>query len=234
MENFAMLLKNYRKPGCEESKVAIIDDGVDAAHGSLSRNIADGKSFSKGHGGLYSSYYKSTRGHGTIMATLIRKVCPDARLYVAKLDEKRTDNGLEITADSAVEAIRWAISRKVHIISMSWTINETTRNKDAINELKSAIYDAEKLGILLFCSVSDQGVKKDVAFPASLNNVVFRIGAATVYGDTWKWVGTDEADVDFILPGTRLRVDTRDPVAKSVKPCSKARWRQRSRQALPP
>ncbi|KAJ3578865.1 hypothetical protein NPX13_g1700 [Xylaria arbuscula] len=103
MENFAMLLKNYRKPGCEESKVAIIDDGVDAAHGSLSRNIADGKSISKGHGGLYSSYYKSTRGHGTIMATLIRKVCPDARLYVAKLNEKRTDNGLEITADSAVE-----------------------------------------------------------------------------------------------------------------------------------
>jgi len=118
------------------------------------------------------------------------------------------------------QAIEWAKSMKVQIISMSWTINETPRNKEAIGLLKGAIYDAEKAGILLFCSVSDQGVKKNMAYPASLSNVVFRIGAATAYGDTWKWVGTDEADVDFILPGTRLRVDTRDPVVKNVKPCS--------------
>jgi len=100
-----MVLRNYKKANLIHPKVAIIDDGVDAAHGSLSCNIADGKSFCKGPRGLYSSYYKSTRGHGTIMATLIRKICPQAGLYVAKLDEKRTDNGLEITPDSARQVL---------------------------------------------------------------------------------------------------------------------------------
>ncbi|KID82426.1 Peptidase S8/S53, subtilisin/kexin/sedolisin [Metarhizium guizhouense ARSEF 977] len=66
------------------------------------------------------------------------------------------------------QAIKWAISKEVHVISMSWTIHETPRNKDIMNELKSTIYDAEKAGILLFCSVSDQGAKKGVAYPVSL------------------------------------------------------------------
>jgi hypothetical protein len=108
MENFAIFIKNYEDPAGSrvdppEIKVALIDDGVDAAHGSLSSVIEDGESFSKRSNGLYSSYYKSSRGHGTIMATLIRKVCPGVKLYVAKLNEERTNNGFEITAASAVE-----------------------------------------------------------------------------------------------------------------------------------
>jgi hypothetical protein len=106
MEKFAVFVRNYEDPWQPdlkppEIKVALIDDGVDTAHASLSCIIADGKSFSQKSNGQYNSYYKSSRGHGTIMATLIRKICPGVKLYVARLNEERTNNGFEITAASA-------------------------------------------------------------------------------------------------------------------------------------
>ena len=108
MENFANFIRNYEdelqpKIDPPEIKVALIDDGVDAAHNSLSSVIADGMSFSKRPNGLYTSYYKSSGGHGTVMASLIRKVCPKVKLYIAKLNEERTNNGFEFTTASAVQ-----------------------------------------------------------------------------------------------------------------------------------
>ena len=105
MERFAIFIKNYDDPSerLPEIKVALIDDGVDATHGSLSRCIADGVTYLRRTERLYSPYYKSTRGHGTVMATLIRKICPGAKILVARLDEERTNNGHEITAASATK-----------------------------------------------------------------------------------------------------------------------------------
>ena len=102
---------------------------------------------------------------------------------------------------------------------MSWTINQTDRNKDDIERLTAAIKVAVSRRILLFCSVSDQGVKSDGLFPANCDRGnIFQIGAATVSGKTWDWVGAN--DVDFIFPGTGLRVDTRNPQERSLKPIS--------------
>ena len=87
-------------------KVALIDDGVDVTYKELSRIIADGETFCEpsGASGLYSSYYQSSGGHGTMMASLIRRVCPNVRLYVAKLDEEKTDVGeWSFTIKSAAE-----------------------------------------------------------------------------------------------------------------------------------
>jgi subtilisin family serine protease len=102
---------------------------------------------------------------------------------------------------------------------MSWTINSTERNKSAIAELTNQINAAATAKILLFCSVSDQGVRNEGTFPADCNRgTTFRIGAATPSGSAWEWIGVN--DVDYILPGTGLRVDTRGPSAKGVKPVS--------------
>jgi hypothetical protein len=115
--------------------------------------------------------------------------------------------------------VKWAIKKKVQVISMSWTINATERNKGDIENLTTAINEATEGNILLFCSVSDQGVKTEGAYPANCNrSKTFRIGAATTSGNTWEWVGVN--DVNYIFPGTGLRVDTRDPLSKSLKPCS--------------
>ena len=90
MDGFATFILNYPKEPQERIKVALIDDGVDTAFRDLSRNIASGVSYYRRTNGLYSSYYQSSGGHGTVMASLIRRICPHVRIYVAKLDEKLT------------------------------------------------------------------------------------------------------------------------------------------------
>lgn len=90
MESFGNFIVNYPVTPQEKIKVALIDDGVDPAFNDLGSNISEGLSLDKRATGLCSGYYQSSGGHGTIMACLIRLVCPKVQLYVVKLDEKLT------------------------------------------------------------------------------------------------------------------------------------------------
>ncbi|KIW67032.1 hypothetical protein, variant [Phialophora macrospora] len=86
-------------------KVALIDDGVDASHDSLHSFIKMGLTYCTAHSGdrqISSSFYASTTGHGTFMATLIRLVCPYVDLYVAKLDDHKRSVNSGFTAESAI------------------------------------------------------------------------------------------------------------------------------------
>jgi hypothetical protein len=81
MEKYADFVTNYspetfEPPPVPHIKVALIDGGVDELYSSLDDSIADGESFCARSGDDYHSYYKSSGGHGTIMAVLIRKLCP--------------------------------------------------------------------------------------------------------------------------------------------------------------
>ncbi|KAH6983625.1 peptidase S8/S53 domain-containing protein, partial [Ilyonectria sp. MPI-CAGE-AT-0026] len=231
MEKSADFVRGYREDMEEEEddpekhpprvKVALIDDGVDGLNADLSRIIAAGQTFSKrekhqynSHFKHYNSYFKSTRGHGTIMAMLIRKICPNVRLYVAKLNEEKTGrNSFSITAESAVKAIWWAIEHEVHIISMSWTISQPS-DAGTIQNLVKAINEAVERGILIFCSVSNQGPHDGGMYPASCNRSnSFLIGTATISGQAWRWNGANE--VDYILPGTDLEVRIGDELFDS-------------------
>ncbi|RSL53148.1 hypothetical protein CEP54_010537 [Fusarium duplospermum] len=219
MERFADFIRAYRAD-IEDSesppriKVALIDDGVDGLNGELSSVIAAGQTFSERTNHDYNPYFKSTRGHGTIMAMLIRKICPNLQLYVAKLNEQRTGrNTMSITAESAVKAVNWAVDNKVQLISMSWTISQTA-NPAAIQDLVTAINCAVQNGILIFCSVSDQGPRDTGQYPARCNrDNSFLIGTATISGQAWRWNGTN--DVDYILPGTDLDVQIHDDLFDS-------------------
>ena len=49
------------------------------------------------------------------MATLIRRVCPNVQLYVAKLDEQQTDVGkLSFTVKSAAEVCSKLLTTNSH------------------------------------------------------------------------------------------------------------------------
>ena len=88
----------------EPIRVALIDDGIDGADQILYENIADGVSFCHRDEGLSNTYYVASGGHGTLMATFIRRMCPWVKLYVAKLDEGFAPDGRkQITADSAAK-----------------------------------------------------------------------------------------------------------------------------------
>ena len=90
----------------EEVRVALIDDGIDGADQILHKNIDCGVSFCGRRGDLSNTFYVASGGHGTLMATLIRRICPEVKLYVAKLDEYAgPSGGKQITADSAANVI---------------------------------------------------------------------------------------------------------------------------------
>ncbi len=116
MEEFSGVLNEAPQPTKEEMSahpalkpivVALIDDGVDTTNPSLQKRKYKGKSFDFYDGGRRSqSYWVSKIGHGTIMAKLIRTICPTAEIYVIKLGTgvaTKDPNKLTIDVDSAIK-----------------------------------------------------------------------------------------------------------------------------------
>ena len=75
----------------EDVKVALIDDGVQFGHDSLQDKVKDGWSFDSGYDsvelpGARRPFYESTTGHGTLMANMICRVCPNAKIFACRLN----------------------------------------------------------------------------------------------------------------------------------------------------
>ena len=88
----------------EPVTLALIDDGFDINEQSVIANIIGGKSFCQREKTLSESYYVTSQGHGTVMASLICRVCPTAQIYVVKLDEYLNEKSeRQITAKSAAK-----------------------------------------------------------------------------------------------------------------------------------
>ncbi|KAI0146018.1 hypothetical protein F4776DRAFT_609046 [Hypoxylon sp. NC0597] len=194
--------------------VAIIDDGVDINDQTIQSRVIGGRSFCHRdeEQNLNQPYYVSGGGHGTAMAGLICKVCPNVRLYILRLDEYFIEPGKrQITAKSAAKAVIAAVEKKVDIISMSWTIEKTDRNVADIEQLEEAIGLAARRNILMFCAATDQGAYKDRTYPAATTTTknIFKIGAAEASGTALKWVG-DQSLVDFIFPGHKVPMKRHD------------------------
>ncbi len=108
MDDFADFIQNVEPPSkaIEPITIALIDDGVDISEQSLQAKIIGGRSFCQRDNSqnLTKPYYVRSGGHGTIMASLICRVCPSAHLYVVKLDEHMSENTKrQITAKSAAK-----------------------------------------------------------------------------------------------------------------------------------
>ena len=107
------------------------------------------------------------------------------------------------------QAVYWAITNRVHIISMSWSIEGAEEQRD-IQEFKKAIEDARRANITVFCAFSDQGYNSsEKTFPGAWRSECITIGAATAMGDASTLV--DKNRVDFLFPGEQIVIDSRDP-----------------------
>ncbi|TAQ85279.1 hypothetical protein B7494_g6397 [Chlorociboria aeruginascens] len=117
---------------------------------------------------LYGQYHISdgtSFSHGTAMAEIMHGVCPSA--------------------------IQWAVDKDVHIISMSWTINDAFPAD--ITALTTALENANKKNIIMFCAARDEG-KEEAGrrvYPYSAApDVIIRIGATDYEPDcregSWK------------------------------------------------
>ncbi|KAF9636707.1 hypothetical protein BFW01_g7603 [Lasiodiplodia theobromae] len=184
--------------------VALIDDGYDISEPGLNSKIVGGRSFCRHNSrNNHASYFVTRGGHGTVMANQICRVCPNAELFMLRLDEYAGVQGKrQITAESAAQAVRAAIALGVDIISMSWTLEATPQNKDHITHLTTALTDAAKANILLFCAAPDQGADTTRTYPAAASAPCIRIGAAEASGEAYEWLGA--APVDFLFPGANV------------------------------
>lgn len=102
----------------KEVRVALIDDGADLMYKPIS-NILEkkGRSFDMAYddpdrSGAPRPFHGSTTGHGTCMAYMIGRVCPNVKIFVIKLDVVRDGPKAGFTAKSAAD---------VSSPSCSWT-----------------------------------------------------------------------------------------------------------------
>lgn len=108
IDNFVNFVVNLVEDGelsPKPVKVALIDDGVDGSHWMFGKNIKDGISFctSSDHHQHVYNYWVPSGCHGTQMASLIQKVCPQVELYVARLQDGHKGNTRLIDPASAVK-----------------------------------------------------------------------------------------------------------------------------------
>ncbi|KAH8745521.1 hypothetical protein BGZ57DRAFT_918456 [Hyaloscypha finlandica] len=187
-------------------KVALIDDGVNPQLLGQITCLRHGNGWPD-----EDPYYQSAEGHGTIMAKLILYMCPFVDLYVAKLD-KSVENKLaenkpvenrskyKSVADMAAQAIKWAVSQDVDIISMSWTIKRTDNDgADNLNrEIETAGGTAQD--IILFCAAENEGeYGSNNTLPASSKiSTIKKIGSSNKEGKPSGKVKTD--GFDFLFP----------------------------------
>ncbi|KAL4864041.1 hypothetical protein BDV12DRAFT_205945 [Aspergillus spectabilis] len=196
----------------DEIRVALIDDGVDFCEKEFREKIMQGKSFAYyQHGNRREKqWYVSELGHGTVMAHMILRVCPMAKIYPIKLDTIRDPKKKhwDIQPDSAVKAIEAAVEKDVHIISMSWTI-EKPRGDDK-TAFDRALQKAEDKRILMFCSSPDDGVFSSDHYPTAWGpSKFFRIGASQADGNPYGRVSPSQ--VDYLFPGVDVvRANKRD------------------------
>ncbi|KAL7937004.1 hypothetical protein V8C35DRAFT_213161 [Trichoderma chlorosporum] len=190
----------------EPIKVALIDDGVDVK--DLEFSFIGGRTFctrDEEHN-LNDPYYVSSTGHGTIMAKQIHLLCPRAQFYILRLEDHASEEGSrQLTARSAAQAIMAAVRKKVHIISMSWTI-DPPEDEEERRLLDAAIVEAANADILMFCSASDKGAKQNATYPSKATTKIFTIGAATASGAADPWVG-NLGNINFTFPGTKVEMD---------------------------
>ncbi|GAB1310726.1 hypothetical protein MFIFM68171_00936 [Madurella fahalii] len=117
--------------------VALIDDGVD---------IFDF------HNGKVRRPYSSAMGHGTVMASMILRVCPMAKVYPIRLKTYDTVDGKNrnIDVSYAAQAIQAALDKKATIISMSWTLPSSEIKPEAKKRLDDVLELAIERGVLMF------------------------------------------------------------------------------------
>jgi hypothetical protein len=104
--SFVTHFEQYFMRPKDEVRVAILDDGIDWSFASEIKCF--GRSFYVDKRQDFEGqkvWYSSSKDHGTLMAALLRKICPEARLYVARLNQTETEQGrFQPTAESAVKA----------------------------------------------------------------------------------------------------------------------------------
>ncbi|KAJ5115714.1 subtilisin-like protein [Penicillium angulare] len=139
--------------------------------------------------------------HGTQMTSLVEKVNPHCRLYIARVGKGRND----IKGHHAAKAIAWALKQEVDVISMSWTTTKEHEGlKNAVRQAANPANPANGRATLMFCSTADEGAFSGTIYPAHYKDHVIRVSGTDDWGyQTSQSKGDSPADV--LIPGEKAQ-----------------------------
>lgn len=180
--------------------IAIIDTGCDINHPDLKDRIIGVKNFTNDDGGR-ADIVTDNVGHGTHVAGIIAGsengrgvvgVAPLAKLLILKALSKDGGKYLWVT-----NAVNYAVSKKVNIISMS------LGGKIDDSNLHKAIINAINKNILVVCAAGNDGDNnyntREINYPAAYNEVI-SVGSINFEGRSSKFSASNN-EVDLVAPG---------------------------------
>lgn len=184
-------------------KVAVIDTGV-AINSSLPNvkrySFVDDNPTTRidesspydidGHGtfvsGIIAASLTSSQLYGNIVG-----IAPDATIYSLKVFEK---DGASM--ESILKALEWSIENKIDIVNMSLG----TPDDDPI--LKNAIQAAYNSGLTIVAAVGNDGVGKDVEYPARYEDVI--AVSSVDRSNQISYFSNTGSKVEFTAPGSDI------------------------------
>ena len=188
----------------EGINIAIIDSGCDVDHESLKDNIVSVRNFTD-EDNKNPNIVIDRVGHGTHVAGIIAAngnnntvlgVAPWANLYILKAID-RTGSG---KVSWVVNAINYAVEKKVDIISMSLGM----ANSDP--KLEKAVKNAVNNNILVVCAAGNEGDGNadvfEYSYPASYVDVI-SVGAVDKKGVPAEFSNSNLV-VDLVAPGVDI------------------------------
>lgn len=185
-------------------KIAVLDTGCDKNHLEFAGQIVEGKNFTTDNNSDPANY-TDYNGHGTHVAGTIaaRKngkgvigVAPDSKLFILKVLNAQGVG----TYEGLINAIYYAISKQVNIISMS------LGGPQDYPPLHEAIQKAVEADIIVVCAAANSGDGKaetsEYAYPAYYPEVV-SVGAMTANRKVATFSNSNN-QVDLIAPGVSI------------------------------
>ena len=158
-------------------RIAILDTGLDCSNPSISKvaNIVDSycpvTPSSDGNSTLSAT--EDVDGHGTHLTMLLRRLAPNADIYVGRIGRDEDS----IFAPAIASLIRKAVDDwEVDIISMSFGFPYLQL------DIQKALDDAISKKVLLFAAAANDGANEHIAYPANQPSV-FAIFSTDGFGN---------------------------------------------------
>lgn len=175
--------------GASSIVIAVIDEGVDAAHPDLAGKVLTGFNSLPG-ANPSDTTPKLNNYHGTAVAgvaaansnnaTGIAGVCWFCKILPVKVAERDNKGNWTATVASLASGIDWAWQNGADVLNNSWTMSGP--DADPFATVQLALLNARTAGrnrkgsAIVFASGNENN--NQVAYPASLNSYVIAVGAS--------------------------------------------------------
>ncbi|MCY7754198.1 S8 family peptidase [Bacillus haynesii] len=185
--------------------VAVLDTGCDATHPDLADRIIGGRNFTDDDNGKEDQFH-DYNGHGTHVAGTIAAndqnggisgVAPEANLLIVKVLGGEDGSG---DYEWIINGINYAVEQKADIISMS------LGGPADVPELKEAVTNAVKSGVLVVCAAGNEGDGNDrteeYSYPAAYNEVI-AVGSVSLTRESSEFSNANK-EIDLVAPGEEI------------------------------